>query len=98
MTATRRRTRIAPESTVVAYTRVSTDEQATSGAGLDAQRIAIEAEAQRRGWTVVGLGISVISPHHFTFGAAAVKSRCSRSGNFAVAARLCHRLNPPRRP
>src|SRR6185295_18467610 len=54
MTAARRRTRIAPESTVVAYARVSTDEQATSGAGLDAQRIAIEAEAQRRGWTVVG--------------------------------------------
>jgi len=54
MTAPRRRTRIAPEGTVVAYARVSTDEQAASGAGLDAQRIAIEAEAQRRGWTVVG--------------------------------------------
>ena len=54
MTAPRRRTRIAPEGTVVAYVRVSTDEQAASGAGLDAQRIAIEAEAQRRGWTVVG--------------------------------------------
>src|SRR6476660_9424655 len=54
MTAPRRRTRIAPEGTVVAYVRVSTDEQAASGAGLDAQRIAIEAEAQRRGWTVLG--------------------------------------------
>ena len=54
MTAPRRRTRIAPEGTVVAYVRVSTDEQAASGAELDAQRIAIEAEAQRRGWTVVG--------------------------------------------
>jgi DNA invertase Pin-like site-specific DNA recombinase len=54
MTAARRRTRIAPEGTVVAYVRVSTDEQAASGAGLDAQRIAIEAEAQRRGWTVLG--------------------------------------------
>ena len=54
MTAPRRRTRSAPEGTVVAYVRVSTDEQAASGAGLDAQRIAIAAEAQRRGWTVVG--------------------------------------------
>lgn len=38
----------------MAYTRVSTDEQASSGAGLEAQRAAIEAEADRRGWTVVG--------------------------------------------
>ena len=37
MTAPLRRTRIAPEGTVVAYVRVSTDEQAASGAGLDAQ-------------------------------------------------------------
>jgi len=35
---------------VIAYLRVSTDEQASSGAGLDAQRRAIELEAQRRGW------------------------------------------------
>ncbi len=38
---------------VVAYVRVSTDEQAAHGAGLDAQRAAIAAEAQRRGWTIV---------------------------------------------
>lgn len=53
MTAPRRRTRTAPAGTVVAYIRVSTDEQATSGAGLDAQRAAIAAEADRRGWTIV---------------------------------------------
>lgn len=54
MTAPRGRGRTAQPGTVVAYTRVSTDEQATSGAGLEAQRAAIAAEADRRGWTVVG--------------------------------------------
>jgi DNA invertase Pin-like site-specific DNA recombinase len=37
---------------VVGYVRVSTAEQADSGAGLEAQRAAIEAEALRRGWTL----------------------------------------------
>lgn len=37
---------------VLGYVRVSTDEQARSGLGLDAQREAIQAEADRRGWTV----------------------------------------------
>ena len=35
---------------VVGYVRVSTDEQAHSGAGLEAQRRAIRAECSRRGW------------------------------------------------
>ena len=38
---------------VVGYIRVSTADQADSGAGLEAQRAAIEAEAQRRGWTLL---------------------------------------------
>jgi DNA invertase Pin-like site-specific DNA recombinase len=37
----------------IGYGRVSTDEQAESGAGLDAQRTAIEAEAARRDWALV---------------------------------------------
>lgn len=37
---------------VVGYTRVSTDQQGESGAGLDAQRAAIETEATRRGWSL----------------------------------------------
>lgn len=53
MTASRRRSRTALAGTVVAYVRVSTDEQVASGAGLEAQRQAIESEAARRGWTIV---------------------------------------------
>lgn len=37
---------------MLGYTRVSTEEQANSGNGLEAQRAAIDAEAERRGWTV----------------------------------------------
>ena len=38
---------------VIGYVRISTDEQAVSGAGLEAQRRAIEAECKRRGWKLV---------------------------------------------
>ncbi|MDI6102246.1 recombinase family protein [Actinoplanes sp. NEAU-A12] len=48
------KTKTAPQNTAVAYLRVSTEEQAESGAGIAAQRAAIEAEAARRGWVIVG--------------------------------------------
>src|SRR5439155_7376873 len=38
---------------VLGYVRVSTDEQSTSGAGLEAQRRAIVSECERRGWQLV---------------------------------------------
>jgi DNA invertase Pin-like site-specific DNA recombinase len=38
---------------VIGYVRVSTEEQALSGAGLEAQRRAIVAECGRRGWELV---------------------------------------------
>jgi DNA invertase Pin-like site-specific DNA recombinase len=38
---------------VIAYVRVSTEEQADSRAGLEAQRAAIETECARRGWQIV---------------------------------------------
>lgn len=47
----RKRPPVSDTAAVLAYVRVSTDEQADSGAGLDAQRTAIGAEAARRGWT-----------------------------------------------
>lgn len=37
---------------VIGYLRVSTDEQARSGLGVDAQRATIQSEADRRGWDV----------------------------------------------
>lgn len=37
---------------VLGYVRVSTEEQAESGAGIEAQRAAILADADRRGWAV----------------------------------------------
>ena len=38
---------------VIGYTRVSTESQAESGAGLDAQEAAIRAECERKGWTLL---------------------------------------------
>lgn len=43
----------APPGSVIGYIRVSTEEQANSGLGLDAQRSKIADEIQRRGWTLV---------------------------------------------
>lgn len=45
--------RSADENTVVFYGRVSTQEQANSGAGLAAQRAAVEEYAARKGLTIV---------------------------------------------
>jgi DNA invertase Pin-like site-specific DNA recombinase len=40
-------------STVIAYLRVSTEEQKESGLGLDAQRARLESECAHRGWSEV---------------------------------------------
>ncbi len=49
----RKRRPAAPADAVVGYLRVSTDEQAVSGLGLEAQRAAIESRAALEGWNVV---------------------------------------------
>src|SRR4051794_9756672 len=47
--------------TVVGYIRVSTAEQGANGAGLDAQRAAIQAECDRRGWNLARIEEDVLS-------------------------------------
>lgn len=46
---------------VVGYARVSTEEQGVSGAGLAAQRRAIRAECERRGWYLLRVEEDVLS-------------------------------------
>ena len=46
---------------VVGYVRVSTIEQGDSGAGLEAQRLAIKAEVTKRGWKLAGIFEDVMS-------------------------------------
>jgi DNA invertase Pin-like site-specific DNA recombinase len=43
----------ADPSSAVTYVRVSTEDQADSGLGLDGQRAAVNAECERRDWTIV---------------------------------------------
>ena len=49
------------EMNVVAYIRVSTSEQGRSGLSLEAQRHAIEAECERKGWVLTEIFEDVAS-------------------------------------
>lgn len=46
---------------IVAYTRVSTEEQGDAGYSLDAQLERIRSECERRGWLLTGREVDVIS-------------------------------------
>jgi DNA invertase Pin-like site-specific DNA recombinase len=76
---------------VIGYTRVSTDKQAESGAGLEAQEVAIRSECERRGWelvriaTDVGSGKSIASRVALN---AAVADLDSGSADALVASKL----------
>lgn len=89
----RRTVSTAPEGAVVAYLRVSTTEQAESGAGLAAQRAAITAEAERHGWTIVGWhtdeGLSGgLAPSKRPELAAALEAVRTRKAAILVSAKL----------
>ena len=49
----KRRSQQSPVVRAVGYARVSTEEQAESGAGINAQVAAIEGEVERRGWELI---------------------------------------------
>jgi DNA invertase Pin-like site-specific DNA recombinase len=46
---------------MIGYIRVSTDEQADSGLGMAAQRAAVTAEAERRGWMIAAIHEDTLS-------------------------------------
>jgi len=74
----------------VGYLRVSTDEQAASGAGLDAQRTAIEAEAARRGWDLAEIYVDAGASGKTLAGRTALADaladvRSGRAGTLIVA-------------
>ena len=48
-----KRRKSSPNASVVGYVRVSSEDQANSGLGLEAQRAAITAECELRGWSLV---------------------------------------------
>ena len=77
---------------VVGYVRVSTAEQADSGAGLAAQRAAIEDAVKRRGWVLVTIledaGVSAKSTKGRTSLAAAIALIEAGGADALVVAKL----------
>src|SRR3712207_6575458 len=80
---------------VIGYVRVSTAEQADSGAGLETQRAAIRLEATRRGWVLV----DIVEDHGYSAktlkrpGIAEVLWRIERSEASAVVVAKLDRLS-----
>jgi DNA invertase Pin-like site-specific DNA recombinase len=74
---------------VIGYIRVSTTEQADSGAGLEAQRQAIQVAAELRGWELVNIfedavsGMSLNGRHELKKALADLKAR--RADGLVVA-------------
>ncbi len=75
----------------VGYCRVSTDQQGDSGAGLAAQRAAILAEVERRGWTLREMHVDVASGKTTKRRpdlAAALKSLAAGEASVLIVAKL----------
>lgn len=76
---------------IYAYTRCSTEDQAESGLGLEAQRTAITAECGRRGWTVDEFVVDPATSGGKPPGqrpAAGPMLRTIRSGDVVILAKL----------
>lgn len=88
----KRRKEPKPSSMVVGYVRVSSAAQAESGAGLDAQRAIIEAEAARRGWTLLHIyedaGVSGSSKEGRPDLARALEALDSKEADTLVVSRM----------
>lgn len=84
--------RTAPADAVVTYVRVSTDEQAASGLGLDAQRRTIAEYCERKGLTIVAEyadeGISAKTLKHRPGALAALEAVRSRRAAGLVVAKM----------
>ncbi len=80
---------------VVGYVRVSTGEQADSGAGLLAQRAAITEECRRRGWSLVAIHSDTASARSLAArpGLAAVLSDIDRGAARALVVAKLDRLS-----
>lgn len=79
---------------IIGYIRVSTQEQADNGAGIDAQRHAIESECERRGWELVAIyddpAMSGALPWQDRPGLAAAVTRIEAKGADAL---MCSKLD-----
>jgi DNA invertase Pin-like site-specific DNA recombinase len=75
---------------VVGYARVSTEEQGANGVGLEAQRSAIAAECDRRGWELLRVEEDVLSGKTLNRpGLKAALEACrSREANGVVVSKL----------
>ena len=75
---------------MIGYVRVSTLEQADSGAGLEAQRLTIRCEATRRGWELVTIEKDMLSGRDLHRPGLARALAACRSGDVAgiVVAKL----------
>jgi DNA invertase Pin-like site-specific DNA recombinase len=85
----RKQAAVADPSSVVAYVRVSTEEQALSGLGLSAQRSAIEAAAAAQGLVIVSWhadeGLSAKTTDRPGLQAALAECSAGRAGGVVVA-------------
>jgi DNA invertase Pin-like site-specific DNA recombinase len=78
---------------VIAYDRVSTDQQGVSGLGQDAQRIQVDAYVTFKGWEIVGTESDVISTKQRRPGLERAIERCEAGEADCIVAAKYDRLS-----